>query len=322
MLTLKALPVVLSHLEIIMFIAIDWANEEENVRSFDGTKLTKSFPKADSAQVIVTENIPMRKAQPYFEAGAKIYRCTTDQTAKYREKLGWEKTHDDDVKIIYKLYQHHPEEFREWKHDPVFAEFATLYATFKETQKTRNALGNRCYAAESEIVKTRLSDFEKLEKQILKDLETNLKTMPIYTEFLSKIKGIGPATAAGLLAYTGDIGRFSCVSKLMKCWGLDVQNGKAPRKQAGKVAKWNHKARSLVLGVIADSFVKQRSPYRDIYDKEKDKQKKICDKLIIAERRARRKMAKEFVKDYFKAYKKLSGVASRFVTPLPDLPAT
>ena len=287
-------------------IAIDWANDTENMRVFDGKKIKTSLPKAAAGQTIATENMPLKQAKPYLEAGAKIFRTTTDQTAKYREKLGWEKTHDNDVKILYALYEAYPEQFREFNPDPVYAEFATLYASFKEMQKTRVALGNRLYAAESEAVQTVLKDFEKQEKQILKTLESKLETMPIYTEFLVKVKGIGPATSAGLIAFVGDIRRFKSVSAMMKYFGLDVRDGKAPRLQKGQMAKWHHKGRSLILGVIADSFVKQRSPYRAIYDKEKEKQIPLCEKLIIAEKRARRKMAKEFMKDFYSAYKKLT----------------
>lgn len=285
-------------------IAIDWANDEENLAVYDGKKITRKMPKPIKGLVILVENLPIKQARAYLEAESTILRCNTNETAKERRRLECAKTHDNDVKIIYNLYKQRPETFREFRIDPVLMQFRAMYSTFKEIQGLRIATSNREYANNDPKTQEILEDLEGLEGYILKGLKLSLEEMPVYRRFLSGVKGIGPATAAGLLAFVGDFSRFSSVSHMMAYFGLDVRDGKAPRKTKGQIANWHQEGRSLILGVIADLFVKMRTPiYRDIYEKEKAKQLPLTDKPIIAEKRARRKMAKEFIKDFYREYK-------------------
>lgn len=287
-----------------MIIAVDWANEAEAISVFDGKKLTHRMPKPSKDLVIVTENIPLRQAKPYLDAGVQIFRCNTNVVAKEREFQGLVKSHDIDVKLIYEIYQKDPDLFREFKVDPLLQQFKALYSTFKSLQKLRVATGNQLYSDDDPLTESILIGLEKQEEAILKGLKASLEQMPIYAEFLSQIKGVGPATSAGLLAFVGDIERFPSVSHLMSYFGLDVRDGKAPKRAKGQVANWHHRGRSLLLGVIGDSFIKQRTPiYRDMYDAEKAIQLEICERKIHAERRAIRKAVKQFVKDFYSAYK-------------------
>jgi hypothetical protein len=305
--------------------SVDWAHKTENVRVYNGKKTSDKLPDPASDITIATENMPLRQCKPFLDAGASIYRTTTHQTRKYRDELGIEKNHahpahDEDAKIIYELYEAQPDQFYKMTWNPIFSEFRALYALFKEIQKVRIANGNRSWAnPDSELLQANVDNLKSQEETILKEIENKLETMPIWTNFLSNVIGVGVATAAGLLAYVGDIARFPNVSCMMKYFGLDVQNGKAPRKQVGKSAMWHHEGRALILGVIADLFIKakggdytnktgkiirrRKCPYRSIYELEKAKQLEMVDKPIIAEKRARRKMMKEFIKDFYKAYK-------------------
>lgn len=186
-------------------------------------------------------------------------------------------------------------------------------------------MSNRVYANSLPFILAFKEDLDAREAFLLKNLGRVLKVMPIYTEFLAEVKGIGPAIAAGLLAYTQSIDRFPSMSHMIAYFGLHVVDGHAPRKKAGERANWHGQARSLLLGVLGDSFVKQRTPiYRDVYDREKEKQLPICEGLfkgrkvvkkdgsdgkipwkMVAEKRARRKATKLFCKKYFKAYRRL-----------------
>jgi hypothetical protein len=115
------------------------------------------------------------------------------------------------------------------------------------------------------------------------------------------------------------------VSQLFKYFGLDVrENNSAPRKKRGEAAKWHHEGRALLLGVIADQFVKakggdyenkktgkvihrKQSSWRDLYEKYKASESlKPGIPLFQVEKRARRKTVKVFVKQFFKKYKEFT----------------
>jgi len=142
------------------------------------------------------------------------------------------------------------------------------------------------------------------------------QTEPIYTEYLSKIKGIGPVLGSQLIYYVGYGERYEHVSSLWKHWGLHVVNGKAPKRQKGTKVDWNPKLRTLAWK-IADQFIKQRTPlYRDIYDKEKERQLRLMENKAEnapesrghAENRARRKMVKIFLQHYWVTARKMAGL--------------
>ncbi len=162
---------------------------------------------------------------------------------------------------------------------------------------------------------------------------------PIYS-WLKSIKGISHLLSAQLIAYI-DINKFERVSSLWHYCGMHVNNGVAPKRTKGNKIDWNPQLR-MICYKISDSFIKKRTPkYREIYDKEKEKQlillnetidilkpisvlskskRKSGDQNIIetqrdfvsapksklhVENRARRKAVKEFLKDFYLEWKKL-----------------
>ena len=64
-------------------------------------------------------------------------------------------------------------------------------------------------------------DLEHQEKRTFKRVESVLQNIPIYTQYLTHIKGIGPAMA-GVIVSEIDIHEASNISKLWKYAGLDV----------------------------------------------------------------------------------------------------
>ena len=120
--------------------------------------------------------------------------------------------------------------------------------------------------------------------------------------FLKDIKGIDAKIAGKLIYYLGDLRNYPTVSHLWSYSGLD---GPGWRKRPH-----NWDVTSLCY-VIADSFIKQRTPhYRDIYDKRKEYEatKPPCEKCLEQgfeehcrpghlNNKARRYMVKQFLKD-------------------------
>lgn len=112
---------------------------------------------------------------------------------------------------------------------------------------------------------------KRLEVIIKKDVATLLKDVPIWTEFMEAIKGIGPCLAGSLVAGMVDIGRFNHISALWHYCGMHVVDGEAPRRKRGSKITWNPFLR-MTLFKLTDSFIKQnaeKSLYRRLYDEKK-----------------------------------------------------
>lgn len=183
---------------------------------------------------------------------------------------------------------------------------------------------------------------EKFENEYKKLMGEFVENEILYKEFLGKIKGISAILSANMLKEFGYCEQAPYISSLWKYVGMHVEEGEAPTRKKGEKLSFNSKLRTLCYK-ISDSFVKQRTPfYRDIYDKEKERQvgmmnevlnnlskeqekelKKIKKRkekrdffnqfnpkapvsLLNAEMRARRKMVKIFLAHYWQASKELS----------------
>jgi hypothetical protein len=137
--------------------------------------------------------------------------------------------------------------------------------------------------AEATYVTTLLENIKKIEEQEKsygKLLAIYVKDEPIYTEFLQHIRGISFVLTANLLRYFGycdgkkeETGDELCptISSLWKYCGL------APNQKRVKGEKANYNPSAKVLCFkLGDSMLKQRTPcYRDLYDKEKERQMEI-----------------------------------------------
>lgn len=185
----------------------------------------------------------------------------------------------------------------------------------------------------------------KIEKEIAKEIKDMLignryhqdndnqnisVPFPIYS-WLKTIKGIGPLHSAKLIAYI-DMDKTPTVSALWAYCGLTPDS----KKTKGKKANWNQQLKMYCFQ-ISESFIKSKSSYKKIYDKEKERQlmlmkdnHAICDtqkccvsssnnnlgenqednlkpllfcsppkSLMHCHMRAMRKMIKEFLKDYW-----------------------
>lgn len=160
-----------------------------------------------------------------------------------------------------------------------------------------------------------------------------LKEFPIYTEFLSQIRGIGPLMA-GVIISEIDITRATYVSSLWKYAGLDVvvlEDGTAlgrSRRRECLVPKvytnsdgetvetvgitYNPFLKTKLLGVLATSFLRSKSPYADYYyqyknrlmnhPKHKEKSKNHIHRMAI------RYMIKMFLRDLYMAWRTLEGL--------------
>lgn len=140
-------------------------------------------------------------------------------------------------------------------------------------------------------VQKRAKQQERDYQKLMKDFVENES---IYTEFLEKIKGISQVISTNLIKEFGYCEKARYISSLWKYCGMHTdKQGNAPVRKAGQKLEFSLRLRSMVWN-IADSFVKQRTPfYREIYDQEKERQTNLLENAIS-------KMSKEEKKEFDK----------------------
>lgn len=185
--------------------------------------------------------------------------------------------------------------------EKVESELKILVRTFYDFQNLRINLGGRI----NEKGKTMLTlspkakerfelNFKELkswEGKCLRDIKKILEGYPIWTEYLSAVKGIGPTMAGMLITEiegedkpennpTGPgILRFRSVSALWSYAGYGLKDGEIQRRKKGEKLNYNAFMKTK-LRVVAESFIKSSNEtYRKLYDNYKHRlQSRPCTK--------------------------------------------
>tara|TARA_Y100000310_G_scaffold72876_1_gene69036 strand:- start:8219 stop:9223 length:1005 start_codon:yes stop_codon:yes gene_type:complete len=293
-------------------ISLDWGRKAENTVWFTGRKIDHGLPPVNGDFDIYVENMPAEQALDYIKAGSKVFRCGTNIIAKMRKDQGLEKTHEIDCRLIFDLAKTDDkiDDVKKKKFRPYTIEHPLFqyYQFFKQFQKMLIAAENRMRYHVHPEVRVIVDNLKESTKRLDATVKEEMQKYPIFVEWLQDIKGISHITAAGLIAVIKDVHKFDTVSKLWKYLGLDVQDGHMPKLKKGQTAGFHTKGRALLIGIIGDSFIKQRTPeYRPIYDATKARLLAEHEKtgnrlnpkypLGHASNMARRKMVKMFVKD-------------------------
>lgn len=144
-----------------------------------------------------------------------------------------------------------------------------------------------------------------LEKQVAQEAEKIAEC-----RLFNAIAGIGDGwnSAAKLVAYSGGLERFHSVSAFWKFCGLDVRDGKAPKRKMGEHGGWSPRLRTACWQ-LGDSIYKNRAnPWRAVYERnraaefaEHDAKCGCKHKDGHSTNRAKRKMVKELLKKFFLA---------------------
>jgi len=88
-------------------------------------------------------------------------------------------------------------------------------------------------------------ELKSIERQLYSTMRELVSKNPLWTEYLSKVRGVGPRLASYLIVKLNPA-RFDTVSKLYKYTGLHVEDGRAPRRKAGMRTGWNPEARTMM----------------------------------------------------------------------------
>lgn len=147
--------------------------------------------------------------------------------------------------------------------DPKVSDLRDAVSYMYDLQKFRIQASNRG-SAKGANLDSGAKQFMKLQAKKLKELEEEatdeigrlLKQHPIYTEWLSKQRGVGPLLS-GVMLSRFDIEIATTVSKMWAFAGLAVVDGKAARLRQGERAKFDPWLKSKMVMAFPTSVLKQ-----------------------------------------------------------------
>jgi len=196
----------------------------------------------------------------------------------------------------------------------------------RQIQKARIQFGSRIDAIvrgaddgggsdqQSEVLAYYYDAFLGLERRLDGDIAALIHDLcesePIIEQVLA-LRGIAEILAAKLLAPI-DIERANTVSALWRYAGMGVVDGEREHPQAGERLHYNQRLKATVL-LIAGSFMKANSPYRQIYDSARayyDANRPDWP-VIRRHRAAMRKMAKIFLAHLWERWRTIEGLPTR-----------
>ena len=243
-------------------------------------------------------------------------------------------TYTDDNSRALNPVEHMKRHFIYRERTPEMTELKNLIDSKIQISKLTYSLSNRTLAAKRETdqideitqkwineklkeVKSQLGKTDRRIEKYIKSLD-----VPIVKAALG-IKGLGSNTVAYLLVYV-DITKAKYASSLWSYCGLDKPSHE--RYTKGESGGGNKTLRT-VLYTMADSMIKTRSVYRDVYDAEKNKlensmkftksrntQGKLIEcmwkdtKPCHRHGAAMRKMTKHFLADFWYVWRTLEGL--------------
>ena len=188
-------------------------------------------------------------------------------------------------------------------------EIKYLIGHYYRIQKHRVAMGNQVFALnQQKNSDTPINYFHKrifdIEKEMKKYLKNSLNGVPIWEEWLSKVKGIGEVLGCALIAFI-DIKKAKHPSNIWSYFGLAPNQ----KRKRGEKVNYNPLAKTIAWK-IADCFIKSKSPYRKIYDERKKYEQEKHPELTKGHinMRARRYMVKRFLVDLYVKWRELEGL--------------
>jgi hypothetical protein len=169
------------------------------------------------------------------------------------------------------------------------------------------------------------------EEEVKRLLAYEIKDIPIYEHFLSKVTGCGPMMSAIILSNL-DIHQAPHVSSFWRYCGIDTWENPETGERVGrnnhseqlidreyvdrngkpairKGTTYNPAFRTKMLGVLGDSFIKHGGKYRQAYDEAKYKYTNYREgwSKLRVHRAAIRIAIREFLRDLWTTWRELEG---------------
>lgn len=182
---------------------------------------------------------------------------------------------------------------------------------------------------------TKIWDIMKGSKSLENKYKTAMKRYIsgkiVYTEYLSKIRGLGEVLSINLIKEFGNCSKYDTISKLWAHTGNSVIDGKAPKVKRGEKTSFSPRLRTMTWKISKSLMMQNKGFYREIYDIEKQKQLNrifeegelerkygkpyiktdISLRLGHADNRALRKVRKILLDHYWHAARELNGLPAK-----------
>jgi len=149
--------------------------------------------------------------------------------------------------------------------------------------------------------------FSELEEELNDSMEDLANDFPIV-EYMCQVKGVGKKLAIKTVAMI-DIERAQTISQLWRYAGYAVIDGKVEKPVKGEKLHYNTRLKKTCY-LIGESFIKQNSPYRRIYDEAKEYYQINRPEWtkLRCHRAAMRKMTKIWLAHLWVVWRKLEGL--------------
>lgn len=152
-----------------------------------------------------------------------------------------------------------------------------------------------------EAVKPSLDSLAAIRKEAEKDMKAIAAKLPVFG-WVKSIKGFGGGNLAYIVAATGNLSKYSTVSKVWKRLGLAVFEGDrqgSPKSKSAEdyIRHGYNKHRRCVAYLLQSSLIKAEGPYKAIYDARKVYELTRVETKLHAHNRAMRYMVKRAIAD-------------------------
>lgn len=246
-----------------MFKACDWAHTKELY--IVNESLQKS--KIEKRDTVLVETGCPKQLMKKFEDNGNVMIIPGQDIKKYRDKLGEEKSDENDAKLIMKYFQEYPKKFKKWNSEnSEIMQLLNNLNIYDKTTKIIVGIKNNLKAQEREFGNKEgrelLEILEKVKIELLKPVDKWVKP---YLSKVEDIKGLGKRILGGILL-TAHPNKFKGKSSYLNYLGL-TKYGKSTKK-------YNRNVKSLYyLGVDGVIKNKNKSPtkFSRMYDDIKEK---------------------------------------------------
>ena len=199
------------------------------------------------------------------------------------------------------------------------------FESYQDAQRLRIKASNRLAALQRRNEYSRyaiewLAECKALEASLKQTCISSVETLPVYQDLID-LHAISDALALPLVCYI-DIHRANYASNVWSYAGIATDSeGNAQGRKVGEKINYNPKLR-VHLWNLGSSFIKHRSPYKEIYDNWKGRYRAkreggVWDKKLYPDARldkmARRKMVKIFLEHFWFQWRSYEGLP----TPTP-----
>lgn len=164
----------------------------------------------------------------------------------------------------------------------------------------------------------------RLENRLERRCAYHLKAFPIWTDYLSRISGVGPRLGSSLISIIATPKRFENNTALYKYAGLASIDGEIQKRRKGQKSEWSSELKTT-LYKLSDSFIKVGRGYRDLYDQFKKRENLINqgrEKPLTKghiDMRTRRRVLKLFLSHLLQRWRELEGLPVRKPYPIEYL---